>query len=286
MQSPLNPNSKPFPAYKPSPIAPPKKKPTNSPKSTDSWSSRSNTHNSQSSNTQSTPFPTYQIPQHMNGNGNDIKQFGQGWSSTPTYAHPVVKHNASMSDMNHLHPNPITTPVRTRSPSMPALHTFGESDPIVLFGRDRYKHLQVDRTSKYDSVNGHSYISNSNSNNTLGHSTSIPDLVGGYHNHNQGQGFRRSSLVNSWRENIPEDSEVEHLIPIIQGRGYDHQQRDREHTLASSRSVPAFATGAIAAGLSPTGQPTQSRNSTSSFFLHLLKLISSLHLIPPRSDHL
>jgi len=143
---------------------------------------------------------------------------------------------------------------------MPPLHTFGE-DPIVPFQtRDRYKHLQLptpDRSSKYDSVNGHSYINNP--------TPSTPDLFGGYGNHHglqgqgqsQGQGYRRSSLVTSWRENIPEDTEVEYQTPV-HGR-FEHQ--DQHHTLASSRSVPAFATGALTAGLSSIGQATQSRNS-------------------------
>jgi hypothetical protein len=263
MQSTLNPNVKPFPAYIPSPIAPPKtlstsnstsNANTNSPPSmASSWS----THHSRSPNTLSTPFPTYQATPNPNGNGNEVKQFGQGWKATCT-APAVVKHNASMSELKKDH-----KPIRTRSPSMPdisSLNILGESDPIVPFqSRDRYKHLQLpvpeQRVSRYDPVNGHSY--NHNHNQTLGHVASNPDLVGGY-----GQGYRRSSLVTSWRDNIPEDSEVEHHTPTL-GRFDTHIRQDQghSHTLANSRSVPAFATGAIAAGLSPTGQPTQSRNS-------------------------
>jgi hypothetical protein len=145
-------------------------------------------------------------------------------------------------------------------PDISSLNILGDSDPIVPFqSRDRYKHLQVpvpeQRVSRYDPVNGHSY--NHNHNQTLGHVSSNPDLVGGY-----GQGYRRSSLVTSWRDNIPEDSEVEHHTPTL-GRFDTHIRQDQGHghTLANSRSVPAFATGAIAAGLSPSGQPTQSRNS-------------------------
>lgn len=144
-------------------------------------------------------------------------------------------------------------------PDISSLNILGESDPIVPFpSRDRYKHLQVpvtdnQRVSRYDPVNGHSY--NHNHNQTLGRVSSNPDLVGGY-----GQGYRRPSLVTSWRDNIPEDSEVEHHTPTL-GRYDTHIKHDQGHTLANSRSVPAFATGAIAAGLSPTGQPTQSRNS-------------------------
>jgi hypothetical protein len=269
MQSTLNPNVKPFPAYIPSPIAPPKTLSTSntnsnsntnsSPSMASSWS----THHSRSPNTLSTPFPTYQATPNSNGNGNEVKQFGQGWKTTNTYTAPsVVKHNASMSELNQIN-NQDRKPIRTRSPSMPdisSLNILGESDPIVPFqSRDRYKHLQLpvpeQRVSRYDPVNGHSY--NHNHNQTLGHVASNPDLVGGY-----GQGYRRSSLVTSWRDNIPEDSEVEHHTPTL-GRFDTHIRQDQghSHTLANSRSVPAFATGAIAAGLSPTGQPTQSRNS-------------------------
>jgi hypothetical protein len=269
MQSTLNPNVKPFPAYIPSPIALPNtlstsnstsNANTNSPPSmASSWS----THHSRSPNTLSTPFPTDQATPNPNGNGNgngnEVKQFGQGWKTTNTYTAPsVVKHNASMSELKQDH-----KPIRARSPSMPdisSLNILGESDPIVPFqSRDRYKHLQLpvpeQRVSRYDPVNGHSY--NHNHNHTLGHVASNPDLVGGY-----GQGYRRSSLVTSWRDNIPEDSEVEHHTPTL-GRYDTHIRQDQGHghTLANSRSVPAFATGAIAAGLSPTGQPTQSRNS-------------------------
>lgn len=281
MQSTLNPNVKPFPAYIPSPIAPPKtlsnsnSNSTSPPSMASSWS----THHSRSPNTLSTPFPTYQVTPTGNGNGNgngtDVKQFGQGWKNTTTYNAPsIVKHNASMTELNnHTHHN--HNPIRTRSPSMPditSLNILGESDPIVPFqSRDRYKHLQVptlvndrERVSKYDSVNGHSYnhIHNHNHNHSLGHVSSIPDLVSGYHNQGQGQGqgYRRSSLVTSWRNNIPEDSEVEHHTPT-HGRFEIQPQIGQDHTLVNSRSVPAFATGAIAAGLSPTGQPTQSRNS-------------------------
>jgi hypothetical protein len=167
-----------------------------------------------------------------------------------------------MSELNQINHKDLK-PIRTRSPSMPdisSLNILGDSDPIVPFqSRDRYKHLQVpvpeQRVSRYDPVNGHSY--NHNHNQTLGHVSSNPDLVGGY-----GQGYRRSSLVTSWRDNIPEDSEVEHHTPTL-GRFDTHIRQDQGHghTLANSRSVPAFATGAIAAGLSPSGQPTQSRNS-------------------------
>jgi len=283
MQSTLNPNVKPFPAYIPSPIAPPKtlstsnsnaNSNTNSPPSmANSWS----THHSRSPNALSTPLPTYQATPNLSGNGNEVKQFGQGWKTTNTYTAPsVVKHNASMSELKQDH-----KPIRTRSPSMPdisSLNILGESDPIVpLQSRDRYKHLQVpatdgQRVSRYDPVNGHSYH-----NQTLGHVASNPDLVGGY-----GQGYRRSSLVTSWRDDIPEDSEVEHHTPI-QGRFDTHIRQDQGHghTLANSRSVPAFATGAIAAGLSPTGQPTQSRNSK----LHLFWLIGSEADIQSISHH-
>jgi len=261
MQSTLNPNVKPFPAYIPSPIAPPKtlstsnsnsNPTTNSPPSmASSWS----THHSRSPDALSTPFPTYQATSNGNGSGNEVKQFGQGWKTTNIYTAPsVVKHNASMSELK-----PDRQPIRTRSPSMPdisSLNILGESDPIVPFqSRDRYKHLQIpvtdgQRVSRYDPVNGHSY----NHHQTLGHVSSNPDLVGGY-----GQEYRRSSLVTSWRDNIPEDSEVEHHTTL--GRYDTHIRQDQGHTLANSRSVPALASGAIAVCLSSTGQPTQSRNS-------------------------
>jgi hypothetical protein len=288
MPSSLNPNVKPFPAYIPTPIAPPTQKtntaikPSTSPSIASSWSSRSK-ELTLTSRSPPSPFPTYQTQVHGHdsqetrvgdsdeGDVYPIKQFGHGWSSTPTHSNTapaptsVVKLTTSMSELlaNHT-PTPI--PIRTRSPSMPILPSSAnnifasESDPIVSYpSRDRYKHLQVpDRVSKYDSVNGHSYINDTvGGGRGLGHSPSVPNLTGG--GQGQGQGYRRSSLVTSWREGIPEETEVDHLTPR-----YDTHPSSglgQGHTLASSRSAPAFTSGAVSTGLSSSAHSTQSRNS-------------------------
>jgi len=287
MPSSLNPNVRPFPAYIPAPIAPPKSnplKPSTSPSNSSSWSSRSKdlTLTSRSPTSQTTPFPTYQAIDSQETRVGDpdegevypIKQFGHGWSSIPTHTAPapaltpVVKLTASMSALLANH---TPTPIRTRSPSMPILPSSNtnifasDSDPIVSHPtRDRYKHLQVpDRVSRYDSVNGHSYINNDiGGGRGLGHSPSVPNLTGNGNGQGQAQGYRRSSLVNSWRDGIPEETEVDHLTPRFdthsnsQGLGLGHG-----HSLASSRSVPAFTSGVVSTGLSPPAQSTQSRNS-------------------------
>jgi hypothetical protein len=292
MPSSLNPNVKPFPAYIPTPIAPPAPKantaikPSTSPSIASSWSSRSKdltlTSRSPTSQSPPSPFPTYQTQVHDSqdtrvgedeGDVYPIKQFGHGWSSTPTHSNTapapssVVKLTTSMSELLANH---TPTPLRTRSPSMPILPSStntnifaSDSDPIVSYpSRDRYKHLQVpDRVSKYDSVNGHSYIGDTvgGGGRGLGHSPSVPNLTG--NGIGQGQGYRRSSLVTSWREGIPEETEVDHLTPRYDTHPNSGLVLGQGHTLASSRSVPAFTSGPVSTGLSSSAHSTQSRNS-------------------------
>jgi hypothetical protein len=286
MPSSLKPNVKPFPAYIPTPIAPPAPKantaikPSTCPSIASSRSSRSKdlTLTSRSPTSQPpSPFPTYQTQvvdsqeTRVSDEGDvyPIKQFGHGWSSTPTHTNTapaptsVVKSTTSMSELLANH---TPTPLRTRSPSMPILPSSNifasDSDPIVSYPtRDRYKHLQVpDRVSKYDPVNGHSYINDTvggGGGRGLGHSPSVPNLTG--NGNGQGQGYRRSSLVTSWREGIPEETEVDHLTPR-----YDTHPSSglgQGHTLVNSRSVPAFTSGAVSTGISTSAHSTQSRNS-------------------------